>query len=819
MTKLVSFIITLILLAESLPIAWVPTLTVDAGDTGDEISNYATGFLYGLAEPGVPSDAMVNSLDISTVSQKVVGGLQHPTGDVDRLAEQLSGCDYRVVYLQDAFDTWYYCHKEITEMRQNGTYDWRSFLYERYLPIVEEKVRELSSKDYSDDVVYCIYNECDNAVWFGNYVDGNVHYDEVGRANFYQAWEITYDLVKSINPDAKIGGPGFCDYETTKMEGFMSYAAENDCVPEIMIYHELAYWSVPDWYAHVDDYRRIEKELGLDELPVIVTEYGEMEECGNPADMLHYIICMEETNIYGDMAFWRLSNNLNDTCADDNSPNSNWWLYRKYAEMEGKTLRTSSKTDSKYNPRERLDGIASVSDDGKTVEMIVNGQEKRSAVKIVNLDQTSLGKKIDVTVECVYYKGLTGIVSEPVTVRQYTASPSCGSLNINLPATDADAVYFITVAASEGKLEPVRNTNLPVRYEFEEGKLLGDAYTYDSAYATTGGQQGMVGGMEKDGDGVRITVNAKEKGLYRLDIIYGKHNDSGVKYGRDYGTANFTLDGETTELMLENTIKSEYTALKTIYVDLTMGKHTIEFTNNEGTFVLDSMLMSKAAEDNTVAVLENSEDGTEYLAVAPEDGYYSLLLGEGIYDIDIDGAKAQTESGDRIYLRRGLNEITLSSASEIEIVKAEQVSPAAVIEAEDITVSDGAEILTDKYGNTYLGSITGGKGKGTFTVNAPESGDYRVTILYSNNSEGGYHDYNVDLIERYLTVSVNGGESKDIFFRNTYSDYTYKTMTFNLTLESGENVITFTNSGDYTFASLVSEAPFIKTVTVNSTVS
>ncbi|MBR5437561.1 MAG: hypothetical protein IKV21_01460 [Clostridia bacterium] len=819
MTKLLSFFVTIILIFEAVPLVWAPTLTVDAAEAGDEISNYATGFLYGLAEPGVPSDAMVNSLDISTVSQKVIDGLQHPTGDVDRLSKQLANCDYRVVYLQDDFDTWYYCHDEIMEMRKNGTYDWEKFLYERYLPVVEEKVTELSKKDYADDVVYCIYNECDNAVWFGNYVDGEARYDDIGRENFYKAWKITYDLVKSINPDAKIGGPGFCDYETTKMEGFMSYVKENDCVPEIMIYHELAYWSVPDWYAHVDDYRRIEKELGIDELTIIVTEYGEMEECGNPADMLHYIICMEETNIYGDMAFWRLANNLNDTAADDNSPNSNWWLYRRYAEMEGRTLKTSSKSDSEYNPRERLDGIASLSDDGRTVQMIVNGQEKRSAARIINLNRTSLGKRVDVTVECVYFKGLSGIVSEPVTVRQYTASVIGNYLNINLPATDADAVYFITATASKGDIGVVRNTNLPVRYEFEEGKLLGDAYTYDSAYATTGKQQGMVGGMEKEGDGVKITVKAKEKATYKLDIIYGKHNDGGKKDTRDYGTVNFTLDGRTTELMLENTIKSEYTTAKTLYLDLDKGKHTIEFTNNDGTFVLDSLLMEKAVEDNTVAVLDASDDGKEYLAVAPEDGYYAVSLGEGTYDIVIDGAKAKAESGDRIYLRRGLNEISLSSASELKITKTEQAEAVAVIGAGDITVSDGAEILTDKYGSTYLGGIDGNGGKGTFTVNAPEKGDYRVTLLYSNNSEGGAHSYNVDLIERYVTVSVNGNEGQDIFCRNTYSDYTYKTMTFSLTLEKGENEISFTNSGDYSFASLIPEAPYIKTVTVNQVVS
>ena len=294
MTKIISLFITLILLFESVPFIGQQTLSVDAGNILGESTTKATGFLYGLAESEVPSSAITNALKISSVSQKVPDGLQHPTGDIDHIKGQLGSCDYIVAYLQDSFDTWYYCHKEILDMRANGTYDWKEFLYERYLPIVEEKVKHLEAQDYSDRVVYCIFNECDNAIWFGNYIDGVCHYDDIGRANFYEAWKITYDLVKSIAPDAKIGGPGFCDYETSKIEGFLDYTSKNGCIPEIMIWHELAYWSIPDWHLHYEDYRRLEDKYGINDLNIIVTEYGEMEECGNPSDMLHYIIAMEE---------------------------------------------------------------------------------------------------------------------------------------------------------------------------------------------------------------------------------------------------------------------------------------------------------------------------------------------------------------------------------------------------------------------------------------------------------------------------------------------------------------------------------------------
>lgn len=818
MSKLIAFFVSIILFFEAVPAIGTPVLKVDAGNVVGETTTRATGFLYGLAESGVPSSAITNSLKISSVSQKVPDGLQHPTGDAEHVIGQLEDCEYIVVYLQDAFDTWYYCHDEIMEMRRQGTYDWKKFLTERYLPIVEEKVRHIESQPYSDRIVYCIYNECDNAVWFGNYVDGECRYDEVGRSNFYEAWDITYDFVKAIAPEAKIGGPGFYDYETGKIDGFMTYCSENSCMPEIMIWHELAYWSVPDWNMHYEDYRRLEKEKGVGPLDIIVTEYGEMEECGNPSDMLHYIIAMEETGIWGDMAFWRLSNNLNDTCADDNSPNSNWWLYRKYAEMKGQQrLFVSSKTENEYNPKDRLDALASKTEDGKEIDMIVTGSDKRAFVKIENADETALGDEVTVRVESVYYEGLTGIVSKPVLLRQYSQKVSSDTIKINLPATDKDAVYFIRVTPKDEAAETVRNTNIPKRYEFEEGKLKGDAYTYDSAYATTGEVSGMVGGMEKDGDGVRLRFTVEKKGEYDLKIIFGKANDDwGNPQGRDNARVRMVLDGEDEIISLENTIKSEYTTSKTFIKNLSAGIHTIEFYNCEGTYVLDSMLVSRHEDNGEIYITEDSDNGSSFIAVAPEDGYCLIDTAGVQTEISVDGIMADIENGDVLYLRRGLNEISFPEGDmTFTLTKTQKKAFTATVKAEDIALSGKAQLLTDKYGVTYIDNISNLGGEGRFTVSVPEDGIYRVTLLYANNSEGGVHSYNVDLIERYVTVTANG-VSQDVFCRNTYSKYTYRTMTFNLALNEGENEIILTNSGKTVFHNMEAFAPQIAEISVNA---
>ncbi|MBQ8503569.1 MAG: hypothetical protein IJ491_04740 [Clostridia bacterium] len=817
MSGIISLIITIIMLFESIPLVWVPALEVDASKELTPVSTRATGHLYGLAEAGVPSEAMTDSLDISSVSQKVPDGLQHPTGDISHISSQLEECDYTVVYLQDAYSTWYYCYDEIMEKRKNGTYDWKEFITQSYFPLVRETVEKLRNAEYKDTLVYCIYNECDNAVWFGNYVDGNVLYDETGRQNFFEGWKMTYDYVKSLDPDAVIGGPGFCDYETTKIESFMKYCTENNCVPEVVIYHELAWWSIYDWQAHVDDYRRIENELGIEnDLPIVVTEYGEMQDCGNPAKMIHYITQIEKNGTWGQMAYWRLADNLNDTAADDNSPNSNWWLFRKYAEMEGNLLETEVTYDDASDLHDgdwRLGykGIASINDSKDEIDIIVAGSDNKRAVKVKNLDETNLGSSVNVKIECVYYKGLTGVVSSPTVLRNYNTKSSFGSVNINIPGTDTDAVYFITLSEADEDLEPVRNTNIPVRYEFEEGELLGSAYTYDSAYATTGNDAGMVGGFENDGDGVKITVDVKNSGIYDFDVIFGNSNDGSTSDDRDYTKALFTVDGFERVISLPNTIKSEYTDCYTMQLELSVGRHTIEFSHLEGTFVLDSALLSLHEDETEISLLPDGENAC--LAVAPNDGYYKVYTDKETA-ATVDGAKAEFANGKLVYLRRGLNEIENEAACELRFFESASQPTAKKITPSDMKLSDGARVKTDKYSRVYLDGISSEGGKASFNVNVPSDGTYRVTVSYANNREGGYHAYNVDLIETMLTVTANG-ESQDIFTRSTYSKYTYKTMTFNLDLMAGDNEITLSNSGNVLFNNQVSYAPQLQWIMVN----
>ncbi len=815
----------------------MPTVRFDAENLTGEVTNGASGYLYGIAEDGVPSHNMVESLDVSSVSAKTQGGLQHPIGEVGDVAPSLlrtGHCDYIVVYLQDMFSTWYYEDANITEMKKNGTYDWKKFLTSNYFPLVEQSINEMKDTQYADKLVYCIFNECDNGVWFGEWVkdgeNGWHDWNEQGRKNFYEAWKMTYDYVRKLDSDAVIGGPGYYEYSSWKTDEFLKFTSENNCNPDVIIYHELGDRSIYDWEANVEDLHAIEEKYGIStDTPVIITEYGRMQDNGNPNTMLKYIVRTENTKVYSNQAYWLFADNLCSTCADYNTPNSAWWVYRWYTSMQGQTMKSEIKdilhsdlgkaVKEKRGLRyQQFMGLGTITDEKDKLDILVSGADYKGRILVENLENTALyGKNAEIRIEAVTYQGILGKVYEPETVKIY--SEKCGkNLSVSLDMDD-DTAYRITVTPAE-KTEEYENDNLFVRYEAEHGTLTGDAYTYDSAYATTGEQSGMVGGMEKEGDGVEMTITVPEDGKYQLRLIYGNSNDGSTSADRTFSESVFSLDGEEQVLSFPNTIRSEITSTYDLETELAKGEHTLKFAQKKGTIVLDSVLVRRAEERELVYTEKDADRENSYLAVARKDGYYKLTTSsDGLFNID--GAEVSITNGQGyVYLRRGLNFIGTPENAIINIFTSDEKGQSIVLETNDAVLSDGAEIKTnDTLGINYITGISSQGGKAEYKINVPEKGTYKLSIAYSNNRENGVHSYNVDLVEDFITISVNGEKSENLYCRNTYSHDTYTTVTTNIVLDEGDNILTFSNDGANKFNDGETFAPDISAITVNKAIS
>ena len=814
-----------IILGVAFMVIKVPTLTIDFSKQS-ELTGRASGFLYGLAENEVPTSEITESIAINTLATKPAGGLQHPIGDVNQVYKTFTnaGGEYLFVYTQDMYDTWYY-HFDSLEL---------------YNERVKKTVTEMENSEYKDKLVYCIYNEMDNGVWFGD------HWVEENRYKFYDAWKSTYQVVKDINPEAKIAGPGHCGYNYDWNKEFLTYCKENNCIPDMFVWHELA--GEPNYSIYWMEYRFNEfnemcDELGVERLPICISEYGLMQTNGIPGESVKWISRLEASDVYGCVAYWRLANNLAETVADDVTPNSNYWVYKFYADMKGKELEVTEWDLFHSNIGNWLKGkyplfnkgfigMASFDEEENKFYVLTGGSAEDSNIKIENIDEKYFKNGDKVTVKATYvdFKGLGGAVYSPEECMTKVVKVSGNAIKFTLPCERESQSYFIEITPYNDE-EESKNKNRTLRFEAEDAKFDGNAFVPEwISYASSKGL--VVKGLDKDST-IEFTVDVDEAGMYDIDFVYA---NGAVEAGRI--TAGVTINGRNCTFEAPSTIKDEYMECVSVTMELEEGKNKLLvqlLQDCEAVLTLDFIDVSEHYDDIDkniyFAPLQSrnaDEDENAWSLVVPDNGYYSIQLNDyenlnvtinGLNKDNFGEMSALSTNGIVVFLHRGYNKLIFDNDTKIEDTRFIPISAIPmVITPSDMTIHNGATLEDDE--NTTsgkrIGWIASDKDSyATFNVNVKDAGYYNFTIEYSNNEEGGYHDYNVDLVERYITFTVNGENHGNHFFRSTYSWEHYKTKTVVLYLNEGDNEIKLSNDGSYSFNNKVTYAPNIGNIQVN----
>lgn len=802
---LISLLAVVLLSGGTLLILTVPVVRVDFSSQ-TELTGRASGFLYGFAEDDIPTSEIAESIGINSLATKTAGGLQHPIGDVKDVSETFlsAGGEMLMVYTQDMYDTWYYQLDSLPE----------------YYEKLRKTVTEMENSPYRDSLVYCIYNEMDNGAWLGNF------WEEENRYKFYDAWKEAYTLVKGINPEAKIAGPGHCGYNYDFIKEFLIYCKENDCLPEVSVWHELSDQSIYWMESNFKGYYSICDEIGIPRLPVCISEYGLMRTNGIPGESVKWISRLEKQDAYGCVAYWRLANNLSDTVADDVTPNSNYWVYNFYAKMKGEELESREWDMMHSNIGNWLKGkyplmnkgfiaLSSYDENEEKFYILAGGSDKDSKIVIENLGDTfSNGDKFTAEISYVDYKGLGGTVNSPVPCERKNITVRNGKLSFTVPFERESQAFFIEITKGEG--ESFKNPVKTVRYEAEKADLPEGLSSTDAvAYSVSEGK--CVKGITADTP-VKFNIKAEKAGTFRLDMVYGNANTG--ETGRKCIEAEITENGIVNLVRCPSTVKEDCMECVTIYVDLKKGSNEIVIRPTEGTMVLDFIDIAPLSHTDIFAqrlTSRNTREENAYSVVIPEDGYYKLsdLSDDGL--VTINGFEVRGDGDGIFYFGRGYNKVVLPEGESFFAV--EKVSLESQVKSfDEIKLLGEAKLSEDENTSTgkHIGWISSEKDSGIeFKVNASEEGFYAFTVEYANNEEGGFHDYNVDLVERYISISINGEKQGNFFFRSTYSWDNYKTKTVYLKLSPGENIITFTNDGSYSFNNKVTFAPDIGSICVN----
>ena len=822
------------------------TLTVDAGSVTGQMTHKAAGFLYGFAEPDVPSENTLSAIGVYTAVAKPKAGLQHPMGDITQVYETFfaAGGEYLQVYCQDKIDTWYY------QPPAGGL----SAYYEMLKDVVTE-INNAVAPEYRSRIVYYPFNEPDGGgVHTGWFSGGNF------SAEYNEAFLTSYQIIKAVNPEAKVGGPnfqGYTDHNADQMETFMTFCRDNGCLPDVVSWHELAEIDKgPNSFtSHYAQYRALEQALGISPIEVCITEYGAKTSNSMPSNSMQWISVFEAADAAGCRAYWRTANNMNDLTGDYNSPNADWWVYKWYNEMLGDELALTSSNGNV------LRGVAAFDEADGALDVIYAGADSEGAetrVTVQNLGAAFPGQaQVHMRVEAVDFVGLTGECLEPVLLFDGDMPVTDGAVTWQDGVTTSGA-YKITLteatggAAYENPVEPIQvevspgedhenRIQMPTSSTLGGGKWNSNYTSYaksGGSYCTSGkslpGTNSTLPYQNTTFDSVKVTYNVTipVSGVYKCDFVYS--NQLKAANG-DRAPAEMTIRwngaDDYTTLRLENTYTVAYMDMATTYKYLPAGAYTIETTvascdgKKLGLYDIGLDFMRLTAVDTAAQTVEDylareitlaaertvtKEGFCKFMLVTETGGYYRLttdaageaavyLDGTHVGDMDLQDSAA-------VYLRKGVNYIAFDTATpparitlQKDLERAAQSIPA---DAGTVTLSGTAALVENPLsptgahvGNLARGAV--GENSATFGFNVPRSGWYRITLSYANDQCFGSHDYNPQQIDRYARIRLNGEDQGVAYFRNTQSWNYFSEKTLTLYCTSGYNELELSNDGSY----------------------
>ena len=384
------------------------TLRVVVDDSIRTVTHCASGSLYGITET-LPTniDEVIKPLKPNVFVQpaKSGHGYQQPIGNAFVVADRIKNTTGKVqIRLADVLPGW--------------PYQWKN--QEHWLNTVQEIVQQKLSSDLQNFDGYEIWNEP-----YGTWKDENGDFHTV-------LWKPTFDLIKSLDPTAKIIGPSFSYYHSERMSKFLDFAKANNCLPEVISWHQ---WGAEGFTNAVENYRQLEANKGISKRAISINEYSSTthEYEGSPGISVPFIAKFERHGVESAMISWWFTNlpgRLGSLLTAKNEKGGGWWLYKWYGEMQGymaKVVPPNDKSDG-------LDGFAAVDKENNLISIVVGGNTVGNVqVRVENIFAI-LGDSIDVLAEFVPWvnKDSAVLQTELINDLQYQISNNVLTINLNI---------------------------------------------------------------------------------------------------------------------------------------------------------------------------------------------------------------------------------------------------------------------------------------------------------------------------------------------------------------------------------------------------
>ncbi|HEY8471207.1 MAG TPA: CBM35 domain-containing protein [Natronosporangium sp.] len=690
----------------------VQQLVVHLDERTGAFRGAANGTLYGLSDDGVPSDNVLEPLRISNVAQKPPAGAQHPNGDALVIADSFfrTGGDYVQIYVQDMYAQWTY----------------EDLGFEDYLQKLAWVVDQVSQSRYADRIVYVPFNEPD-FIWYGLGTDNQALYQQ-RMAVFLEHWQTAVEYIRAHHPGARIAGPNDAQFRARNYGDFLTFGRDHGVLPDIVTWHQLPSSSLDPassnyFRNNYAVYRELERERGIDPIPININEYGGNRDLTVPGQLVQWVAMLEEAKVdAGGKAYWTAAGGLAGDVVQTNRPGGGWWFYKMYADLAGGDTVAITRPDT--TSLDALDAIAVVDDHRRQARIVAGGTAEPFDVVIEGIDPARFGGSVHVRLAATTWSGQNTDAPPPTVLLEDDFTPVGGTLTVpvrGLGVAGDGGVNVDRMAAYEIVLSPGGNgTRQPVElpwrasYEAEHATITaGTVFTQGTPQnwngAATSGDRD-VGALNQPESAVTFEVEVPQAGDYRLGIMYG--NQTGQPSQQiltvNGGQAQF-VDYEATMSWVWRTRKDVVVRLEAGTNQIRLATSHPEFGRAVGEATLDRIdlelltgdapvtrhyeaELAQSAGPVTYGYDQPQQSGAGYVTIqrggevlfavyAEEDGYYDLEFrhhspgrpGSTVGQIsldrrDVEGATLTAAPGNpywrtdthRLFLSAGINRVVVT---------------------------------------------------------------------------------------------------------------------------------------------------------------
>jgi len=346
-----------------------------------------------------------------------------------------------------------------------------------------------------------------------------------------------------------------------------------------------------------------------------------------------------------------------------------------------------------------------------------------------------------------------------------------------------------------------------------------------------------VGGLRTGSTAViSFNVDVPQTGDYTMRVFDGSYAQASDVHGPTNIFARVD-GGPPTEIWLPDGYEWVIWNYGSATLPLTAGTHTISLSTvgangaaTDGDAIIDKIDLTLQGSTSvtypaTLAQLTNGartdypRDAVDlnrggratFWVYAAQDGYQDLAFrSSGVARTTVNGIPLNGALKNyRVYLDAGINKVVVTGQATLGTLTATPATgPATTYQAADGTLTGTAKVVTGysqasggATGGVVTGISDGAANSLTLTVQAPQSGEYGMTVRYANNQGIIANHYNPDLMTAPADISVDGAPTFHVNFANTFDWNQFWKLTIPVRLHKGVNTIKFIANQQYNWDS------------------